>query len=52
MDIETIKWLLTNRIAASEENMRIAQQIWNLPEAIRLEQEVEETKLTLSQLWA
>jgi len=51
MDLETIKWLLTNRIAASEENMRIAQQIGNIPEYVRLEWEVEETKLTLSQLW-
>lgn len=51
MDLDSLKQILNNRVTNAEQNMRMAQQVWNLEEAVRLEQEAEETKLTLSQLW-
>jgi hypothetical protein len=50
MDSSTLKQILQNSITQKEENMRIAMQIGNVEEALHIEQEVEETKLTLSQL--
>ena len=50
MDSSTLKQILQNSITQKEENMRMAEQVGNLEEALRLEQEAEETKLTISQL--
>ena len=50
MDIEALKSILNNRVVTAEQNMRMAEQVGNLEEALRLEQEAEETKLTISQL--
>jgi len=50
MNTETLKIILQNKISGLEETARIAGQIGNLEEVVRLENEIEETKLTLSQL--
>ena len=51
MNTETLKQILSNKISGLEETARISGQIGNLEEVVRLENEIEETKLTLSQLW-
>ena len=50
MDSSTLKQLLQNNITQKEETQRIAMQIGNVEQALSLETEIEETKLTLSQL--
>lgn len=50
MDSQTLKILLQNSINQKEENQRLAMQIGNVEQALQIESEIEETKLTLSQL--
>lgn len=50
MDSQTLKILLQNSVNQKEENQRLAMQIGNVEQALQIESEIEETKLTLSQL--
>ena len=50
MDSSTLKQLLQQSINQKEENCRFAMQIGNVEQVLALEAEIEETKITLSQL--
>ena len=50
MDTSTLKILLQNKINGMEENYRLALQVGNLEYSVQLEHDIEETKITLSQL--
>ena len=50
MDTSTLKILLQNSINQKEENQRIAMQVGNVEQALQLEADIEETRITLSQI--
>lgn len=50
MDSSTLKQILQQSINQMEENKRLAMQIGNVEQVLRLEADIESTKLTLANI--